>query len=147
MCLSTTSAKLVPVRSASRRHRKPCNEKLCLESLVEALKGTVKRLGDGFSDHRSHQGVEDASHRNWIFTDRCLGRALKGWRQNFGELFVSGSGESEGVGQDGADSFRELTRIVKLLLQLGDRSSILLENHTAQRFQFGIPFDPRERCR
>ncbi len=92
-----------------------------LERLVQALQRTVKRLGDGFADHRSHQGVEDANQGAWIFADRCLGRQLQDWRQRLCELFVSRSGKGEGVGQDGADGFGELPRIVKLLLQLGDR--------------------------
>ena len=117
-----------------------------LERLVEALERPVKRLGHGFTDRRSHQGVEDANHGTWIFTDRCLGRPFQGWRQHLSELFVSGPGEGEGVGQDRTDCFRELPRIVKLLLQLGDRGSILLENHAAQSFQFRIPFEPGE-CR
>jgi hypothetical protein len=62
-------------------------------------------------------------------------------------LIVSRSGKGEGVGQDGADGFSELPRIIKLLLQLGDRGSILRENHAAQRFQLRIPFEPRERRR
>ena len=33
--------------------------------------------------------------------------------------------------QHGADGFRELLWIVKLLLQFGDRSSVLLENQAA----------------
>jgi hypothetical protein len=62
-------------------------------------------------------------------------------------LFVSRSGKSEGVRQDGADGLSELAGIIKLLLQPGDRGSILLENQAAQRLQFRIPFESGERRR
>ncbi len=51
------------------------------------------------------------------------------------------TGTSEGICEDGADCFGKLPRIVKLLLQLGDRGAILFENHTTQHFQFRILFD------
>ena len=89
VCLSTTSAKLLPLRYASRRHFRPRHEKLCLNAWLRPRSVPSSASAMDLRIAGPNERIQDADQRLGILADRASGRALHGRREHRGEPLVA----------------------------------------------------------